>query len=162
MTLLEELHKEMTQCETELQAHRADLTNTVARIACCEEKKAMLERFIELASAEQGKVDKSKAKQTSTSKPTAARKASRTEDKISTAGANSVENVNTETAATSADTIRDGISIKELAEKIGVATTFIAKTCNELGFNLERIDNKYVLTKEQSDAVVNYLRNSNL
>ena len=149
MSILEELHKEMAQCEEELQSSYADLSNIKTRIACCEEKKAMLEKFIMLASAEQEKADKAKAKQTST-KPAAPRKTPRVENKTPTANT-------AEPAVSENNTATDSISTRELAENLGVATTVIAKTCTDLGFNLEMIDNKYMLTKEQSDAVAKHL-----
>ena len=149
MSILEELHKEKAQCEEELQSNYADLSNIKTRIACCEEKKAMLEKLITLASAEQEKADKAKAKQTS-AKPAAPRKTPRVENK--TPVINTTESAVSENSPTT-----DSISTRELAERLGVATTVIAKTCTDLGFNLEMIDNKYMLTKEQRDAVAKHL-----
>lgn len=160
MTILEELNNEMAKCEDELRMQNEAMNNIKTRIACCEEKKQMLEKLISIASSENEKSEKPKTKQTAaTIKTAASRKSTRSANKaaeptISIAPEGAFVKASSEPAF-------DSISTKDLAERLGVNTTLIAKACTDLGFNLEMTDNKFILTKEQENAIVNHLSSGN-
>lgn len=156
MTILEELNNEMTKCEDELRMQNEAMNNIKTRIACCEEKKQMLEKLISIASSENEKSDKSKTKQTAATVKTAtSRKTTRSAGKTAEPATSiAPEGAFVKVSSEPAD---NSVSTKDLAERLGVNTTLIAKACTDLGFNLEMTDNKFILTKEQENAIVNYL-----
>ena len=144
MTLIEELNKELTACETELDKCKKVITQLEERRTCYElmkdnicQKKQMIERLLRIAADEQEKANKAKAKQTSTEKPTPSKRGSHT-------GNNADGNLAVG---------KDCIPMKELAESLNVMTTVVAKVCNELGYNGEMTENGYMLTSEQAKVV---------
>ena len=136
MTLTEKITKELASYEKELIECETTIKITAARKDCLKDTIEMLHELLEKAQNEpsQPVVEENKPVKTTRKKKTQAE--------------------NTETLAEN-ESPANGLSMKDLAEKLNTSVPNIANICNSLGFNDEMAKNNYLLTEEQAIAVEN-------
>ena len=151
MSLLEELNNELNACTEELRKCDEIILKQQERRTCYAERKTMLENFIISATAEQDKMNKLKSK-TATDKPEPVKKprTKASADNIETNAADAEKPV-TEHAADIK--IKDGVSMKDLADELHEQQADIAKISNDLGLTIAYQDGRYLFTKEQAEAI---------
>lgn len=132
MTLIEKITEEIRMCDNELNDLDLLSRTTKIRIDECNKRRNMLVELLDSARNEDEKPSVTEKK------PTSSRK-----KKTPTADNNSSAQIVDPTL----------ISMKELAQELGVEQSIIAKNCTALNYNDEMISRNYMLTKEQADNI---------
>lgn len=142
MAIIDELNEELAKCNTELAETEKQIIVYQERTRCCTEKKNMLEALIRSVSAEPEK----------TAKPKPA------PNKTDPVKKTKIKPAETATPATTPEENQEPteeavISMVDLAKKLNVPTSEIADICNRKDWRLQRINDKYMLTKTQTDEI---------
>lgn len=174
-SLIDNLNAEIKKCDIEIQKANEIIIQQQERKSCYTERKEILESLIENASqcenitAEPEKATRTKPKPADTT-------AKRSHKEKPAAGSSADAAVSDSTSPQTVSPVatfspvgskdgqsecpENGITMKDLAERLGVATTVIAKACNELSLTIPMGKGGYILSEEQAAQITASVKQS--